>query len=198
MTLNCDLNIDEARRNFAAEQNDETAADLLESLEQYWRYDFIDDKTCAAELKRIADYLDNKPRASVEPSPLTDGFQTQLTEPRTGRRNEKARRLGRAFHCRARSGSGLGRFVRRGRFRLRYRVEIDIVILADDQLLGRLRIIDHEFCRTGRRRFGERDIFRQAWIIRATKERLARAIARMHHIFELHFATDCHRHLPCV
>ena len=58
MTLNCDLGIDEAKSNFTADPNDETAADLLESLEQYWRSDLIDDKTYASELRRIADYLD--------------------------------------------------------------------------------------------------------------------------------------------
>lgn len=58
MTLNCDLHIDEARENFSSNPNDGTAADLMEAVQEYWRSELIDDKTCAIELRRIADYLD--------------------------------------------------------------------------------------------------------------------------------------------
>lgn len=60
MTLNCEVGIDEAVRAFDRAPGDGTAADLLDSTVEYWRLDFIDDRTAAAHLRKVANYLDAK------------------------------------------------------------------------------------------------------------------------------------------
>jgi hypothetical protein len=68
ITLNCDLEIDEARETFAATPDGQSAADLLESAIEYWRCDQIDDVTLAKDLRSVLPYLERTlPTASLMP-----------------------------------------------------------------------------------------------------------------------------------
>lgn len=62
MTLNCDLPLDFAREEFAKLPNDGTARDYVEAAFEYWCVDNIGDHEFAADLRKVAEWLESKPR----------------------------------------------------------------------------------------------------------------------------------------
>lgn len=66
MTLNCEVHLDQARKEFAATPSEETAAFYLEAALEFWRCDFITDGELAADLRAVARYLESM--AAIPPA----------------------------------------------------------------------------------------------------------------------------------
>src|SRR6185312_1988526 len=99
-------------------------------------------------------------------------------------------------------GARLGIFDLPGRLRglrLRHRIDVEIVILADRELLRCLGIIEDELDLTPRRRLHETNIFRRfERIVLTLEQRFARAARNVHHVTQHHLRADTHCRLPSV